>query len=97
MISFERIFQIERLQKLLRICKATRRFGKAADTACDPYDGLHGHYPCLYRFLLFHAQTVAAASAIILIMRLFIKSYSTLDNNSVENIHALRLCEKLSS
>ena len=40
---------------------------------------------------------MAAASGIILIMRLFIKAYNSVDNNMVENIHALRLCEKLSS
>ena len=45
----------------------------------------------------FIASTVAAASAIILIMRMFIKTYNSVHNNSVENIHALRLCEKLSS
>ena len=40
---------------------------------------------------------MAAASAMILIMRLFIKTYNSVENNMVENIHALRLCEKISS
>ena len=37
---------------------------------------------------------MAAASVIILIMKLFIEIYNSVDNNSLENIHALRLCEK---